>query len=214
MINEDTFCNNLSLAAMVQHVSGCVIECGVWRGGMSAGLCFVLGADRKYFLFDSIQGLPPAQPVDGPAAIRYQQDRDSPYYYDNCAAPTEFARQAMELARAKSFKLMPGWFSETLLGFEPPEPIALLRLDGDCFEPTIVCMKHLFDFVAPNVIIILDDYYTLDGCSRALHDFLSERKATERIRSYKSSVCYLLLGKVVWGGEMAIDTVSGRLTRR
>jgi O-methyltransferase len=103
MINEDTFCNNLSLAAMVQHVSGCVFECGVWRGGMSAGLCFVLGADRNYFLFDSFQGLPPAQTVDGPTAIRYQQDRDSPYYYDNCAAPVEFARQAMELARAKSF---------------------------------------------------------------------------------------------------------------
>ena len=115
-----------------------------------------------------------------------------PYYYDNCAAPVEFARQAMELARAKSFKLIPGWFSETLLGFEPPEPIALLRLDGDWYDSTIVCLKHLFDFVAQNGIIILDDYYTWDGCSRALHDFLSERKASERIRSYNSSVCYLL----------------------
>jgi O-methyltransferase len=192
MVDEETFCHNLFLAKMVQNVSGCVIECGVWRGGMSAGLCLALGSSRTYFLFDSFQGLPPAQTIVGPAAIRYQQDRDSPSYYDNCTAPEQFARQAMELAGARTFTLMPGWFSETLPTFKPPEPIALLRLDGDWYDSTITCLEHLFDRVARNGIIIVDDYYTWDGCSRAVHDFLSERKATERIRSYNGSICYLL----------------------
>jgi O-methyltransferase len=159
---------------------------------MSAGLCSILGASRNYFLFDSFQGLPPAQTIDGPAAIRYQEDRDSPTYYENCAAPERYALEAMELAGARTFKLVPGWFSETLPKFKPPEPIALLRLDGDWYDSTITCLKHLFDYVAPNGIIIFDDYYAWDGCSRALHDFLSDRKATERIRSYNGSVCYLL----------------------
>jgi O-methyltransferase len=192
MIDEDTFCNNLLLADMVRHVPGCVIECGVWRGGMSAGLCSILGASRNYFLFDSFQGLPPAQTIDGPAAIRYQEDRDSPAYYENCAAPERYAIEAMELAGARTFKLVPGWFSETLPKFNPPEPIALLRLDGDWYDSTLTCLKHLFDRVAPKGIIIIDDYYAWDGCSRAVHDFLSERKATERIRSYSGSLCYLL----------------------
>jgi len=31
-------------------------------------------------------------------------------------------------------------------------------------------------------VILIDDYGLWDGCCRAVHDFLSERKATERIQ--------------------------------
>ncbi len=48
-----------------RHVKGCVVECGVWRGGMSAGMAEVLGPDREYFLFDRFEGLPPATGPDG-----------------------------------------------------------------------------------------------------------------------------------------------------
>jgi len=191
MIPVRRFCANLSLAETVLDIPGCIVECGVWRGGMSAGLCLLLGSERDYFLFDSFEGLPPAQPIDGQDALQYQQNAASPGYRDNCTAPPEFARRAMELAGAQRFHLVPGWFNQTLPGFEPEQPIALLRLDGDWYESTMVCLRSLFDRVAPNGIIIVDDYYDWDGCSRALHDFLSERKATERIRSFNGSVCYL-----------------------
>ncbi|SDR54656.1 Macrocin-O-methyltransferase (TylF) [Rhizobiales bacterium GAS191] len=192
MISEDVFCDNLVLAETVRDIPGCVVECGVWRGGMSAGLCRILGAEREYYLFDSFEGLPPAQPIDGAAAIKYQEDKDSPYYHDNCTAPPDFAQRAMKMAGASRFELQPGFFDKTLPGFTPREPIALLRLDADWYESTILCLRHLFDHMAPGGAIILDDYYTWDGCSRALHDFLSERKATERIRSFNGSLCYLL----------------------
>jgi hypothetical protein len=94
MIPETAFLDNLQLAETVRNVPGSVVECGVWRGGMSAGLCRVLGSGRAYHLFDSFQGLPPAQQIDGTAAIRWQQDKSSPNYHDNCAAPAEFARTA------------------------------------------------------------------------------------------------------------------------
>ena len=55
---------------------------------------------------------------------------------------------------------------------------------------TKTCLTNLFDRVAPGGIIILDDYFTWDGCSRALHDFLSERSAAERLRSL-GDICYL-----------------------
>jgi O-methyltransferase len=191
MIPERLFYDNLMLAEMVRHVSGCVIECGVWRGGMSAGLCGVLGEERQYYLFDSFEGLPPAQPIDGAAAIRWQQDKTSEQYRDNCAAPPEFARRAMELAGATRYTLCPGFFDKTLPTFKPP-PIALLRLDADWYESTMLCLESLFDHVSEDGCIIIDDYYTWDGCSRALHDFLSKRKAPERIHSFNGSVCYLI----------------------
>jgi O-methyltransferase len=192
MIHESIFCDNLRLAEKAREVPGCVVECGVWRGGMSAGLCRILGQDRHYYLFDSFEGLPPAKRIDGLRALEYQRNKTSPYYHDNCTAPPDFARSAMKLVGANQVTLVPGLFNHTLPAFELHEPIALLRLDGDWYDSTIECLRHLFDRVARNGMIIIDDYYTWDGCARAVHDFLSERKATERIQSLNGSVCYLL----------------------
>jgi O-methyltransferase len=203
MISEQTFCDNLSLAETVHNISGCVVECGVWRGGMSAGLYATLGPERDYFLFDSFEGLPPAQPIDGPAAIRWQQNTEAPDYHDNCTATPDFARRAMERVGAIRFELRPGLFNDTLPRFKPSQPIALLRLDADWYDSTMICLRLLFDYVTDGGVIILDDYYTWDGCSRAVHDFLSERKATERIRSFNGSVCYLLKERTILCPELS-----------
>jgi hypothetical protein len=64
---SEEYMTNLALAATVT-APGCVIECGVWKGGSSAGMAEVLGRDREYFLFDSFQGHVDPQPIDGPAA--------------------------------------------------------------------------------------------------------------------------------------------------
>jgi O-methyltransferase len=194
MIQPDAFAVNLALAEMAGNVSGCIVECGVWRGGMSAGICSVLGPDRRYFLFDSFEGLPPARDIDGQAAKAYQSNVNAPGYYDNCSAGPEFATRAMKQVGAKHFELVPGFFEKTLPQFIIPEKIALLRLDGDWYESTMTCLTNLFGQVVENGIIVIDDYYTWDGCSRAVHDFLSTRKATERIRSLEGSVCYLIKG--------------------
>jgi O-methyltransferase len=192
MVPPESYIDNMRLAERVRKakLQGCVLECGVWRGGMIAGLATLLGSERDYFLFDSFEGLPSAKQVDGESALRWQASTDAPGYFDNCCAPPEFASKAMKIAGARSFSLVKGWFNETVPNFKPPSPIALLRLDGDWYESTIVCLVHLFDEVAPGGIVILDDYYTWDGCSRALHDFLSKRSAVERVRSL-GNVCFL-----------------------
>src|SRR5260221_13390536 len=92
MIPEVIYIRNLRVAGYARDVEGCVVECGVWRGGMIAGMAEVLGPERAYVLFDSFQGLPAAQPIDGPRALAWQADTASPAYYDNCAAPASMAR--------------------------------------------------------------------------------------------------------------------------
>jgi len=173
-----------------RHVHGCVIECGVWRGGMSAGIAEVLGPDRDYFLFDSFEGLPPATEADGNDAKNWQKDTQGTTYYDNCRAPVEFAARAMKLSGAPRHKLIKGWFEDTLPVFVPPFPIAILRLDGDWYESTMISLESLFEHLAPGGIVILDDYYAWDGCSRAVHDFLSRRQSTARVRQ-EYGVCVL-----------------------
>ena len=191
MLSERAYVDNLILGERIKKVEGCVIECGVWRGGMIAGLADLLGEKRNYHLFDSFQGLPQAQEIDGKAALQWQSDTNGKMYHDNCYAPQEYAEKAMSISRAKSYTLHKGWFEETLGDVDIKEGIALLRLDADWYKSTKICLDTLFQHVNKDGLVILDDYYTWDGCSKALHDFLSYNSRPERIKSF-NSICFLL----------------------
>jgi O-methyltransferase len=190
MVPERKGIANLLLCLERAPSSGCIVECGVWRGGMSAAMADVLPG-RAHFLFDSFEGLPPADEIDGKAALDWQRDKNSPSYFDNCRAEGSYAEKAMRMSAAKEFKLVQGWFNQTLPGLVLPEPIAVLRLDADWYESTMDCLNTLYPQVLPGGIIIIDDYYTWDGCSRAVHDYLSQHKTADRIYQFRG-VPYLI----------------------
>jgi O-methyltransferase len=191
MIPPGWYAANLLVAADLAPKNGCIVECGVWRGGMSAGLADTISG-RTHFLFDSFEGLPPAKAdLDGSDAIAYQRDKTHAAYHDNCRAERSFAEKAMGMSAAKTFTLMQGWFNETLRNFAPPEPIAILRLDGDWYESTMECLNALYPHVAKGGVILIDDYYTWDGCARAIHDYLSAHKLTDRIERFEGA-CYMV----------------------
>lgn len=191
MIPERTFYGNLDVAMKFQKIKGVVVECGVWRGGMTAAMAEISGSDRSYHLFDSFEGLPEAKEIDGGSAISWQKNTGGKFYYDNCAAKIESAEQAMKLSGADKYRIIKGWFNETLPKFTP-EPIAILRLDGDWYESTMECLDNLYKHVVAGGVIIVDDYYTWDGCAKAVHDFLSKNKLADRIYRSDKGVCYII----------------------
>jgi hypothetical protein len=94
----------------------------------------------------------------------------------------------MALSGAKNVTITKGWFSDTLPGFPWNAPIALLRLDGDWFDSTMTCLESLYQHVSPNGLIIIDDYYFWDGCTRAVHHFLDKYGYPARI-SQSYGIC-------------------------
>jgi O-methyltransferase len=199
MLHPSTYIINLMLYENLAPAVGCVVECGAWRGGMSAGIADVLPR-RVHYLFDSFEGLPPPRgEVDGERAIDYARG-EGPQYLDNCRAEKSKADEAMRMSAAKEYHLMAGWFNETLKHFKPPEPIAVLRLDGDWYDSTMESLTALFPYVMPSGLILIDDYYDWDGCARAIHDYLSREHCVEWIHNFRS-VCYLVKGGSTWRGE-------------
>jgi O-methyltransferase len=188
MILPRHFIVNLELCRRLAPKRGCIVECGVWRGGMSAAMADTLPG-RVHFLFDSFEGLPPAKEIDGEEAIAYQRDKTSSMYHDNCRAERSYAERAMGMSAAADYHLIQGWFADTLPGFIPPEPIAVLRLDGDWYDSTMQSLENLYPHVAPGGLVLVDDYYAWDGCARAVHDFLSSTKSVARIKNI-GGVCY------------------------
>jgi O-methyltransferase len=191
MIPTRAYVSNLLVTSAYAQVPGCVVECGVWRGGMSAGMAEALGPDRRYYLFDSFEGLPEAKPIDGPAALQWQTDKNGATYHDNCRAEQEFAERAMRMSGARDYQLIKGWFDQTLPNFVPEQPIAILRIDADWYDSVMCCLVHLTRHLAPGAIVILDDYWTWDGCSKATHRFLADRDATARLATPYEGVCVI-----------------------
>lgn len=192
MVKPPGFRHNLELARCFRNVPGLVVECGVWRGGMSAALATVLGPGRTYYLFDSFEGLPAPKELDGAQAKAWSEGNEAESYYDNCRADEETAAEAMRLAGVQKPVLIKGWFDQTLPHFVPPEPIAILRLDGDWYDSTMCCLTNLYDKVAPGGLVIIDDYHIWEGCTRAVHDFLSLRKLKEPVRQFDNMLAYLV----------------------
>jgi O-methyltransferase len=186
-IPEPSYYANLSLVSAFCDRPGSVVECGVWRGGMSAGMACVLGPERHYYLFDSFEGLPTAASIDGERALTWQADNS----VDGCRTEEAFAHEAMRQTACRNYAVIKGWFSESLPGFRAATGIAILRLDADWYSSTAECLNHLYGQVLPGGLIIMDDYYAWDGCSRALHDFLSFNRLRDRIREHEGLVCYL-----------------------
>jgi len=197
MLGREGYMTNLALAATVR-TPGCVIECGVWKGGTSAGMAEVLGPDREYFLFDSFQGHVDPQPIDGPAALAWQADKSGPWYFNNAVVGPEDADAAMKKSGAKNYRLVKGWFEDSLATFTPPSPIAVLRIDCDWHAPTTTCLRALFPYVADDGILIADGYPDWDGYARALHEYLAGYAGIARIKQFEGSLYYVVKGARKW----------------
>lgn len=197
MIPKSVFTQNLDLIKQYNRTPGDVVECGVWKGGMIAAISEIRNSkNTTYHLFDSFEGLPIAKEVDGEAAIKWQSNKNSPLYFDNCKANETDAIAAMKLSGVKNYRVYKGWFEDTLKSFKPKRKISILRLDGDWYESTMTCLVYLVPHMSRKGLIILDDYYTWDGCAKALHDYLSSNKLPYRIRAHNNTVAYISLKQI------------------
>jgi len=191
MIPKSVFVNNLLLAFKYKHNHGDVVECGVWRGGMIAGLAKIYGNQREYHLFDSFEGLPKVKEIDGEEAKRWQEDTESKGYFDNCKAEMSFSIEAMKKTKVENVFFHKGWFNETLKTYKSRNGIAILRMDADWYDSTYEILESLFYQVNKGGVIIIDDYKAWEGCTKAVHDFLSKEKLPCRVREFNNSVFYI-----------------------
>lgn len=101
-------------------------------------------------------------------------DSNPPIYY-----PGEQAKYVVPVV---------GWFEETVKEFSKYysiNEISILRLDGDLYNSTYVCLKYLYPKVIKGGLIIIDDW-ALPGCRQAVVDYFEE---TEN-KSIASTVAY------------------------
>lgn len=183
-----------------KKIPGAVVECGVWKGGCSGVMAYVIkraGSGRPQWLFDSFEGLPEPDQRDGAKADEYSSGRMSGrkesigilVASENDAKEVLFNRIGAE---EKNVHIRKGWFQDTLpRDRKEIGPIALLRLDGDWYESTKVCLDNLYDQVVPGGYILIDDYGYWEGCAKAVDEFLKNRNIKAKLHFIDKEACYL-----------------------
>lgn len=184
MIGLKRLANIRSLMESVigNNIPGDFIETGVWRGGacilMRAVLDIYGVTDRKVWLADSFEGLPP------PDDNKYSADAGDKFHtYSELAVSLDEVKRNFEKYGLldDQVQFLKGWFKDTLPN-APIEKLALLRLDGDMYESTMDALVALYDKLSVGGYVIVDDYNVVDGCKKAVDDFLYERKLSPEIK--------------------------------
>ena len=155
----------MAKAAIEAHIPGDFVECGVFAGTQAAAMARAVMEsmeDRKVHLFDSFEGIPLAGEHDKEFMAAGHQ-----------AGLSTCTREAVERHMQewgidpRILVYHPGWFSETVPRFN--ENIAVLRLDGDLYESTKVCMDHLYPKLSVGGWCIVDDWH-LSGARKAVEE--------------------------------------------
>lgn len=198
-----TMLPRMRLLTLYQKVAYCekaglegeLVECGVWKGGAVALMAMANlaeGAKRRHIhLFDSFQDIcAPDAGLDGDRAVgqarRHGSDcrgqlRPVAGFYDAVggAGTLEGNRHLLENLVGYDRSCLHyhvGWFQETMpRDSDRVGPIAVLRLDGDWYASTMVCLEHLYGKVVRGGFVIIDDYGTYQGCRRAVDEFMASR---------------------------------------
>jgi O-methyltransferase len=184
----------IHLAGMVntvigERLAGDIVECGTWRGGASFLMAELLRKggenERTVWLCDSFEGHRPPELIDGQAALDYAANTDEPEYLNNCRADMDDVQSTARLLGLQSrTAFVKGWFDQSLPVHKTRfGPIALLRIDCDWYASVKTVLEELYDQVVPGGFVILDDYFSYDGCAIAVHEFLGQRKLSHRLHT-------------------------------
>lgn len=165
----------------VTALEGDIVECGVWRGGISMIVASVLkthNSDKKIYMYDTYAGM--SEPIDkdvrfdGADATSKWNERkkdDGTNAWD--FATLDEVKNNMAKIGYEHVEYVQGKVEDTIPA-TIPEKIALLRLDTDWYESTKHELEYLFPLLVPGGILVLDDYGHWVGARTAVDEYFAK----------------------------------------
>ena len=184
----------LAMANIVKYcednrLPGRFVETGTWKGGSLAFLAkahMVWGhKQRELWGFDSFEGIPEPHAEHDPMDWAEQEMKIKT---EDCGgrlrsinalvAAEDDVYEIMERIQfpRENLKLFKGWFQDTLPRIKDEEigDIAILRLDGDLYESTLVCLEKFEPHVINGGFVIIDDW-GLAGAQKAVIEYYTKK---------------------------------------
>jgi O-methyltransferase len=182
--------NSFKIAAFCiqNNIPGDFVECGVALGAQVAAMALagqMSDAPRVIHLLDSFEGIPLAGPNDdqqpGIGTITHNTHVEDPNVLlvssGVAAWSLDDVKTYMQYWQVDQtyLKYHVGWFQNVLPTVAPTiDQIAFLRLDGDLYESTKVCLEYLYPKVVKGGFVVIDDYSSLTGCRKAVDEYIAK----------------------------------------
>lgn len=160
---------------LVNDIPGDIVECGVWRGGMSilmAGMLRLYNSNRKLYMYDTFSGMTEPSAQDG--------------FIGNEKRINDFVTSGSSLEDVKANFEKAGLLTDSLVFVQGdvcktledpaniPEKVALLRLDTDMYASTKAELEVLYPRLVSGGILIIDDYGAWIGSGLATDEYFAK----------------------------------------
>lgn len=161
------------------NLPGDVIECGVFKGNSFFRLAHfrdILESkySRKIIGFDVFGKFPESS---------FEKDKAYLEKFINSAGADSIEIEEIEkilsYKKIENYELVKGNILETIPEYCKRNPhlrIALLHIDVDVYDPTIVILENLYEKVVRGGVIMLDDYGVFPGETEAVEQFFKDKK--------------------------------------
>ena len=147
-------------------LEGATIECGVYKGGVTAIMGALAGlAGKSHYACDSFVGLPEHSSLD---PVHRQGDFSD--------TSIEAIRSGLDrLGLGEIVSLQRGWFYETFARMDV-DRFCFAHIDADYYESTVQCLNHIYPRLSPGGWIVFDDYdwHHCTGVKVAVDQFFTD----------------------------------------
>ncbi|MES2995141.1 MAG: TylF/MycF/NovP-related O-methyltransferase [Patescibacteria group bacterium] len=146
----------------VAKVKGALAEVGVFKGASARLICRVKG-EKKLYLFDTFDGLPPLEKID------------EAHFYEGQFA-TDFEKVSAFFANDPNVIIGRGLFPADTGHIAKDETFSFVHLDVDLYQGTKDCLEYFYPRLATGGVILCHDYATIPGVRKAVDDFFRDKR--------------------------------------
>lgn len=198
-------CDNTRLSKILAHyelfkiakdLPGAIVECGVFKGASFvrfAGFRDLFGNpfSHKLIGFDTFGAFP---------ETRFKADKKYRNNFVQGAGEQSISKeQLIEVLSKKGIyknvELVEGDVVKTIPEYLEKNPhlkISLLNLDTDIYEPAVTILEHLWPRIVRGGVLILDDYGTFPGETKAVDDYFKNKNVKILKFPFAMTPCYII----------------------
>ena len=175
---------------------GAIVECGVFKGASLvrfAGFRDLFGNaySNKIIGFDIFGEFP---------ETNFEDDKKYRSNFINAAGASSISVEQLKTVLTqkgidKNVELVSGDILKTVPEYVKNNPhlkIALLNLDTDVYEPAVTILEHFYPRIVRGGVLILDDYGTFPGETKAVDDYFKDKKVIIRKFPFAMTPSYII----------------------
>jgi len=180
--------NHFKIYKKIIDKPGDILEFGVFKGTSFMRLLYFRAlleneSSRKIIGFDIFGKFPESK--------KFIEDKKFIKKFENNGGEGISKQELTELIDEKlirNYELIKGDITRTLpdwLAQNPHKRFSLVHLDVDVYEPSIKTIELVYDRIVPGGILMLDDYGTVLGETKAIEEFLEKRGLNPEFKKIK-----------------------------